>query len=226
VAGETFLVTGANRGIGLEYARQLSERGDRVIATAREPEKARELSALGVRIEQLDVADADSVSTFVRRLAGTPIDVLINNAGVGDAGPPLEGLSMDDVEHAYRVNAVGPLRVTQALLPNLRAGKRRLVIGMTSGLGSVSRNESGGWYAYRASKAALNQLFRTMAEELEKERFTFVVLCPGWVQTDMGGAGAPTSVEESVRGLLKVIDGLKPSDTSRFLNHRGKEVAW
>jgi NAD(P)-dependent dehydrogenase (short-subunit alcohol dehydrogenase family) len=226
VAGETFLVTGANRGIGLEYARQLSERGDRVIATAREPEKARELSALGVRIEQLDVADADSVSTFVRRLAGTPIDVLINNAGVGDAGPPLEGLSMDDVEHAYRVNALGPLRVTQALLPNLRAGKRRLVIGMTSGLGSVSRNESGGWYAYRASKAALNQLFRTMAEELEKERFTFVVLCPGWVQTDMGGPGAPTSVKDSVRGLLKVIDGLKPSDTSRFLNHRGKEVAW
>jgi NAD(P)-dependent dehydrogenase (short-subunit alcohol dehydrogenase family) len=226
VAGETFLVTGANRGIGLEYARQLCERGDRVIATARAPEKARALSVLPLRVERLDVADAASVAELARRLAGVPLDVLIHNAGIGEAGPPLETLSMEDVEHACRVNAVGPLRLTQALLPNLRAGKRRLVIGMTSGLGSISRNESGGWYAYRASKAALNQLFRTMAEELEKERFIFVVLCPGWVQTDMGGPGAPTSVEDSVRGLLKVIDGLKPSDTSRFLNHRGKEVAW
>lgn len=222
----TYVVTGANRGIGLAFARQLSERGDRVIATARHPEKAQDLARLSVRVEPLDVADDASVADLARRLSGEPIDVLINNAGIGEAGPDLARLKTKDLEQTFRVNTIGPVALAQALLPNLRDGRRRLVVNLSSGLGSVSGNQTGGWYVYRASKAALNQLTRTMAEELTRERFIIIALSPGWVRTDMGGSGAPTSADESVAAALRVIDHLKPSDTGRFLDQHGKEVAW
>src|SRR5262249_43490015 len=166
-----YLVTGANRGIGLAFARALSRRGDRVIATARDSAKARELGGLEVQVEALDVADERSIASLARRLAGEPIDVLINNAGVGEAGPGLRGPSVQDLESTLRVNAIGPVILTRELLPNLRAGRRRTVVNLSSGLGSVSGNTDGGWSAYRASKAALNQLTRTMAAELARERF-------------------------------------------------------
>jgi NAD(P)-dependent dehydrogenase (short-subunit alcohol dehydrogenase family) len=222
----TYVVTGANRGIGIAFAKTLSERGDHVIATARHPESARELARLGVRVESLDVAEDESVAQFGRRLAGEPIDVLINNAGIGEAGPGLDRLKTRDLQQTYRVNAIGPVAVAQALLPNLRAGRRRLLVNMSSGLGSISRNEEGGWYAYRASKAALNQSTRTMAAELRNEGFTCVVVCPGWVQTEMGGHGAPISPEESVTAILRLIDRLTPSNTGRFFDRHGKEVPW
>jgi NAD(P)-dependent dehydrogenase (short-subunit alcohol dehydrogenase family) len=221
-----YVVTGANRGIGLAFARELSRRGDLVIATARHPAKARDLAALEVRVETLDVADTKSVSAFGRSLAGQPIDVLINNAGIGKAGPGIEQLPLEDLEIQFRVNAIGPVALTQALLPNLRAARRRTVINLSSGLGSISGNKDGGWYAYRASKAALNQLTRTMAAELAGESFICISISPGWVQTDMGGAGATLSPEQSVAAMLKVIDRLRPADTGRFLDHRGKDVPW
>ena len=133
---------------------------------------------------------------------------------------------MEDVERHLQVNVLGPLRVTQALLPNLRAGKRRLIAGITSGLGSVSGNTSGGWTAYRISKAALNQLVRSMAADLASEGFLCIVISPGWVRTDMGGAGATLTPRESVAGMLAVLDRLKPSDTSRFFDERGLEIEW
>jgi NAD(P)-dependent dehydrogenase (short-subunit alcohol dehydrogenase family) len=221
-----FLVTGANRGIGLAFARALSARGDSVVATARQPEKARDLVKLDLRVEQLDVADEKSISALARRLAGDPLDVLINNAGIGDAGPSFSRLSMKDLEQAFRVNSIGPVAVAQTLLPNLRAGTRRTIVNLSSGLGSISQNTSGGWIAYRASKAALNQLTRAMAAELKKDRFICIAICPGWVQTDMGGHGATLSPDASVAAMLKVLDGLTPSDTGRFLDRRGKEVPW
>ena len=222
----TYLVTGANRGIGLAFARALSARGDRVIATARDPKKARELAALPVRLEQLDVADGKSVARLARALAGEPLHVLVNNAGIGDDGPRFERLSMEDLERAFRVNSIGPAAVTQALLPNLRSGDRRTVVNLSSGLGSVSEDESGGWIAYRASKAALNQLTRAIAADLRRERFTCIVISPGWVRTDMGGPGASLTPDESVAAMLEVMDRLDPSDTGRFLDHRGKDVPW
>jgi NAD(P)-dependent dehydrogenase (short-subunit alcohol dehydrogenase family) len=225
-AKRSWLVTGANRGIGLAFARELSRRGDGVIATARQPEKARELAALPARVEQLDVADLESVARLARRLAGEPLDVLINNAAAGDEGPRFERLSMEYLERSLRVNAVGPAAVTQALLPNLRAGGRRAVINLSSGLGSISTNESGGWIAYRASKAALNQLTRTIAAELRRERFVCVAMSPGWVRTDMGGPGAELSPDDSVAAMLKVIDRLSSTDTGRFLDRFGKDVPW
>jgi len=221
-----YLVTGANRGIGLAFARHLSERGDTVIATARHPEKARDLAKLSLRLEQLDVADEKSIASLARRIEDEPLDVLINNAGIGDAGPRFGRVSIEEFDQAFRVNAIGPAAVTQVLLPNLRAGKRRVVVNLTSGLGSISENESGGWIAYRASKAALNQLTRTAAGELKKEGFICIVICPGWVKTDMGGPGASISPDDSVAAMLKVIDRLAPSDTGRFLDRHGKDIPW
>ncbi len=222
----TYLVTGANRGIGLALTRSLCRRGDRVIAACREPGKARDLAKLPARLERLDVADETSVAALAARLEGEPLDVLINNAGIGEAGPSFGSVSMKHLEEAFRVNAAGPVAVMQALLPNLRAGQRRTVVNLSSDLGSISENDSGGWIAYRASKAALNQLTCCAAAELKGEGFICIVISPGWVRTDMGGSGGTLSPGASAEAMLEIIDRLKPSDNGRFLDHRGKEVPW
>jgi NAD(P)-dependent dehydrogenase (short-subunit alcohol dehydrogenase family) len=222
----TYLVTGSNRGIGLEFVRQLSARGERVIATARKPVAARPLASLDVRIEKLDVADPRNVADLALKLKDVPIDVLIHNAGIGRAGPGIDRVDPDDVEQDFRVNALGPLRVTQALLPGLKAGHRKTIVGINSGLGSLSENTSGGWGAYRISKAALNQLFRTMAAELRTQGFICVLLSPGWVQTDMGGSGATLRPRESVAAMLQILDRLRPEDNGQFFDHKGRRAAW
>ena len=223
---KTCLVTGANRGIGLEFARQLSARGDEVIGTARDPAKAGELRSLRVSVEALDIASASSVTTFARRLDGRSVDLLVNNAAIGEASVEAARVSVEELERYFRTNAIGPFHVTQSLLPNLRAGKRKLVVSLSSGLGSIEGNREGGWVAYRASKAALHQLHRTLAAELSGEGMIFVLLSPGWVRTRMGGPQAPLTPEESVRAMLKVIDRLSPRDNGKFYDQRGKEVPW
>ncbi len=220
------VVTGANRGLGLEFARQLAARGDRVIATARDPEAAVELSKLPVRRERLDVADGASVAAFAAALGGEAVDVLINNAGRGGMRDDFEKLDWDRIGSFFETNSIGPMRVTQALLPHLRRGKGRLVASITSRMGSIDDNSSGGAYGYRASKAALNMFNRSLAHDLAREGFTCVVLHPGWVRTDMGGAGAPLEPPESVAGMLRVLDGLKPGDSGRFINHDGTAIPW
>ena len=222
----TWVVTGANRGIGLAFAVALAGRGETVIGTARRPGFAGELGGTGARVEELDVTEDASVAEFARRLEGVPVDVLIHNAAVGEAGSSIRDLDLDLVLRTLDVNSVGPLRVTRALLPNLRAGRSRKIVGITSGLGSLSENSDGGWYAYRMSKAALNMFVRTLAEELARERFTCVVICPGWVKTAMGGPGARLTPDASVAAMLKVIDGLRPSHTGRFLDRYGRNVPW
>jgi NAD(P)-dependent dehydrogenase (short-subunit alcohol dehydrogenase family) len=223
---QTWVVTGANRGLGLELARQLAERGDTVIATARDPETATDLNALGVRVEALDLESPKSIAAFARRLKGAAVDVLFHNAAAGVAGPAVEEVSVEELVTHFRVNAIGPLLLTQPLLPNLRAGERRLVVAMSSGLGSIAENTSGGWVAYRVSKAALHQLMKTLSAELSKEKLTFVSISPGWVRTRMGGQDAPLSPEESVRAVLKVVDRLTHKDSGRFFNERGREIPW
>lgn len=223
---QTWLVTGANRGLGLEMARQLVHRGDTVIVTARDVAGATALAGLGVRVEPLEVADADSVAALAQRLDGTPIDMLVNNAGYGTRAPTLADLDVAELEHYFRVNAMGPLRVTKALLPNLRAGGARRVVQVTSKMGSIADNQRGGSYGYRASKAALNMINQSLSVDLREEGFTCVVLHPGWVKTDMGGPGAPLDASASVSGMVAVIDGLSPDDTGRFLNYDGSEIPW
>lgn len=219
-------MTGANRGIGLEFARQLTARGERVIGTARRPESADELADTGVRVESLDISDDGSVAALARSLGRQAIDVLVLSAAVGEAGPAVENLVAADVLRTVNVNSVGAVRMVAALLPNLRAGKRRTIAALTSGLGSLERNAEGGWIAYRMGKAALNMLIRSAAAELARDRFTCVVIDPGWVRTAMGGPGAPLTTDASVGAMLTVIDRLRPSDNGRFLDRRGRDVPW
>lgn len=222
----TYVVTGANRGLGLEFSRQLSERGDEVIATARRPEEAGDLADLDTDVFRLDVADPGSVEEFARVIAGRPVDVLINNAGVGVDSTDFQGLDPGDLMPFFEVNTVGPLRVSKALMPHLRAAESRKVVNITSRMGSIDDNGSGGAYEYRASKAALNMVTRSMAIDLEGDGFICVVLHPGWVQTDMGGPRAPTSPSESIAGMLEVIDDLGPPDSGGFFDYTGARVPW
>ncbi len=222
----TVLVTGANRGIGLEYARQFADKGYRVIGTARDPAKATDLAAVADRVEALDVSDAASVAALATRLDGEAIDILVNNAGVFDRGDvSIEKVDFAQMEQTFAVNTLGPLRVVQALLPHLRKGQRKLIVNMSSQLGSIS-GSTGTWYAYRSSKAALNQITKTMSAELGKEGFVCVVVHPGWVRTDMGGAAATYSPEESVSGLVGIIEKLGPADNGRFVDFQGKSIPW
>jgi NAD(P)-dependent dehydrogenase (short-subunit alcohol dehydrogenase family) len=227
----TVLVTGANRGLGLEFARQYAASGWQVIATARAPENAAELAALRdrnarVRVEQLDVTDAASVRALAERLKGQPIDLLINNAGVAGPTGKLPEIDLTEFERVMLVNTLGPVRVTQALLPNLRSGAGKKVVSITSGLGGITQNETGGSYAYRESKAALNMFMRSLALELKDEGFICIPINPGWVQTDMGGRRAPLTPADSIRDMRAVIDNLKPEDSGKFWHHNGRTGPW
>lgn len=223
---QTVLITGANRGIGLELARQYSERGDTVIGTARKPDEALELESLEVRVEQLDVADTASVRALASRLEGVPIDLLINNAGIsGHRAKSFEKTNFDEIAKTFDVNSLGPMRVTQALLPNLEAAEGKTVVQIGSTMGSIEQNR-GGHYGYRGSKAALNMFNKSLAGDLGKRRFVCVVMHPGWVKTRMGGPSAPLEPEESVAGMLEVIEGLTPEDNGRFIDYKGNTIPW
>jgi len=220
------LVTGANRGLGLELARQLQQKGYVVIGTARKPEKADELRALGAQVEQLDVTDSDSVKALAGRLGDTHIDLLVNNAGIFPHNNSIETFDFDGAENAFRVNSLGPMRVTQGLLPQLRRGGGKTIVQVSSLMGSIEANTRGTSYEYRASKTAINSFNKTLSVELGPEGFTCVVVHPGWVRTDMGGPNAHLTPEDSVRGLVGVIGGLSTEDNGRFFNYDGEPIPW
>jgi NAD(P)-dependent dehydrogenase (short-subunit alcohol dehydrogenase family) len=222
----TVLITGANRGLGLEFARQYKEAGWSVIGTARDPDDADELDALGVRIMQLDVASQQSVDELAAELGNEPIDLLINNAGIFPRVGKIAEIDFDDYNRTLVVNTIGPVRVTRALLPNLRSGKLKMIAGLSSNLGSIAENERGNFYGYRESKAALNMFTKTLAAELGPEGFTCVVLTPGWVQTDMGGPNATLTPAESIAGMKAVLDRLTPADNGTFWSYNGSQVPW
>lgn len=223
----TYLITGANRGIGLEFARQLARRdGVTLIGTARDPAKAGELSRLVHEVVPLDVADERSIADLGQRLNGRPIDVLINNAGISGEAKRLADVTMAELVRVFTVNAFAPVLVSRALMDNLRAGKRRVVFNITSQLGSIANNDGGSTYSYRASKTALNQLAVCMANELRPEGFTCVAVHPGWVQTDMGGKNATLTPEQSVTGMLRLLDGLTPAQSGKFFNYDGGALPW
>ena len=222
----TVLVTGANRGLGLEFVKQLQMEGYKVIGTARKPDSASELKATGARVEQLDVANQSSVDALANTLKGVAIDILINNAGMANrVDSSLDTLDFDAMERTFQVNSVGPLRVIQALLPNLEAGQKKTIVNITSRLGSIELS-TGGLYSYRTSKTALNQINKIVSVELAPRGFTSIVMHPGWVKTDMGGAEAPVAIPDSISGMLKVIDGLSVDKTGKFFNFDGEELPW
>jgi NAD(P)-dependent dehydrogenase (short-subunit alcohol dehydrogenase family) len=222
----TVLVTGANRGLGLEFARQYREAGWWVIGTARNPDDAEELRALDVQVVQLDVADQASVDRMAAELEGRPIDLLINNAGIFPRVGKIDEIDFDDYNRTLAVNTLGPVRVTRALLPNLRQGNLKVIAGLSSNLGSIAENKRGSFYGYRESKAALNMFTKTLAAELGPEGFTCVVLTPGWVQTDMGGPDAPLQPSESVSGMRAALAELTPEDNGTFWSYDGSQMPW
>lgn len=223
----TVLITGANRGIGLELVRQYAADGWQVIACCREPDHAVELRGIAgtVDVQRLDVTDDGQIAHLAEALTGRPIDVLINNAGIF---PEREAFGATDTQswlRVFHVNCIAPFHVLEALLPNLTSGTQRKAISITSGLGSIGNNPTGGNYSYRTSKVALNMAMANAAAEL-RGKLIIAVLSPGWVQTDMGGGGAPVKVRDSVAGLRRIIGGLKPADTGTFVNYDGSTLPW
>ena len=246
--GQTYLVTGSSRGLGLEFARQLLERGANVVATCRAPERAAALAALAaepgrgarLRVEQLDTSDAQSIDACAARLAadGVALDGLVNNAGVASKHHPVDPISERarfdgaDALDVLRVNVIGTILATNALLPLLAAkpGGARTVVNLSSDLGSIENTfaaqsakvRPGGVASYRMSKAAQNMATRVFAAELREQGFVVVALSPGWVATDMGSSGgrtAPLTPRQSIAGMLDVISRLQPSHTGLFLKY-------
>ncbi len=226
-AGKTVVITGANRGLGLEFARQYTALGAHVVGTARKPEEAEELAATGARVLALDVTDDASVAAFDEALGDGPVHLLVNNAGRGSRSLP-EGTSRAERARVIMdVNTLGPIRVTEALLDNLRAaGAGATVANMSSYLGSIGENTSAGSDGYRESKAALNMFTRSLAIEEREAGLIVIAMSPGWVRTRMGGESAPLEPEESIGGLVGVIEGLTAEESGRFWHHDGTELAW
>ena len=239
------VVTGANRGLGLEFARQLAAAGDEVVATARHPKTADDLNKLAstsggrVSVVRLDIGDPSDLEAAALHVGERfdAVDVLINNAGIWMApdqpdrasSGPLADLRPDAVTEVLRINAVGPLAVTQALAPLLAAAGEAVVLNISSWLGSLegaARQGARSNLAYGMSKAALNMLTLRLAAELAAQGTIVVSMSPGWVATDMGGPSAPLEPPESVKGMLNVLDALTPAQSGTFLDHAGAVMPW
>ena len=218
----TYLITGTNRGIGLEYCKQLQNKGETVIAVCRQPNE--NLNNLGVQVEAgIDVTSDDSVMELARRLQGTTIDVLINNAGIIEANS-WDDLDFDSLERQFQVNAIAPLRVTKALSPMIPKGGK--IILMTSRMGSIEDNTSGGFYGYRMSKTALSMAGKSLAEDLKPRQIAVGILHPGMVQTRMTDFSGITTTE-SVQGLLQRIQELNLDNSGTFWHGvKGEVLPW
>jgi len=236
----TVLITGAGRGLGLEFARQYAADGWRVIACAREPGVARlaEIAAKcdgRVTMHALDVDDHAAIEALARELDGTAIDVLLNVAGtMGSESFASKGMGVqrfgksdyDDWLRTFRVNVFGPMKMAEAFLPHVAASEGRRIVTLTSVVGSMGSNSIGGLYAYRSSKAAANAVMKSMSVDLRRHGIIALPMHPGWARTDMGGPKAPVEPEESVAGMRRLIAGLTPEDAGRFLQYDGAELPW
>ena len=219
---KTALVTGANRGIGLEICRQLVERGDHVIAACRSVSNG--LTALDVRVEEgVDVSSEESVAHLVRRLGGEPIDWLLNNAGILTR-ETLGSMDYRAVRLQFEVNAMGPLRITHALLPQLGPGSKVGIV--SSRMGSIEDNTSGSRYGYRMSKAAVNMAGVSLAHDLKERGVAVALLHPGYVQTDMTGGRGNVQPAEAAAGLIARMDGLSMDNTGSFWHANGEVLPW
>lgn len=221
----TSLVTGANRGIGLEICRLLAERGDSVIAVCRRPSP--ELEALDVRIESgVEVSDPDGLRALGQRLAGVSIDVLVNNAGVlqNQSLGDIEGEGLVAVRRQFETNSLGPLMVTRALLENLSTGAKVAIV--TSRMGSMTDNTSGGHYGYRMSKAAVNAAGVSLAQDLKPRGIAVILLHPGYVSTDMTRHQGDVAPADAAAGLVARIDELTLETTGQFRHANGEGLPW
>ncbi len=231
----TVLITGSNRGIGFEFVRRFSERDWRIIATARKPDEATNLQALAdadpdIIIEQLDVTDHPRIDELAVKYQAQPIDILLLNAAIGPAGiQTLDKLEFDRARLSYEVNVIGPMKLTQAFMENVKASQKKQVIAMSSDSGSfVAGSQRPILWHYKASKAALNMYFHTLAFETQKQGVTAIMLHPGLVATNPQLAKFPGVIqtEDSVRQMLAVIDKLTLKDNGRFISYEGDTMPW
>ena len=227
----SIMITSANRGLGLEFVRQYALDGWRIFAACRDPDVAHDLHKLAathaVTVLPMDVTDLASIRRAAAGLNDEPIDVLLNSAGI--IGKPAQRIGNIDYEswkQVLNVNTIGPLRVTEALIEHLARSERKLVVTITSGLGSIADNTSGGSIPYRTSKAAVNMAMRSAAIDLAPRKIACVLVNPGWVKTDMGGPNAPLTPSESVAALKRLIATLGPAHSGRFFHYDGREYPW
>jgi len=227
------LITGANRGLGLEFAKQYLADNWQVFAACRDPSSASDLRRIAdgsggkLQVLSMDVSDLANVRAAAVELKGKPIDLLLNNAGIG--GPRGQTIGNIDYETWARVldvNTLGPIRVAEAFVDNVAQSERKLIVTITSGMGSITDNSSGGAFAYRSSKAAVNMVMRSLAIDLAPRDIACVVVNPGWVRTAMGGPNARLTVAESVTALRRLIETLGPAQSGKFFNYDGREYAW
>lgn len=230
---ETILITGANRGIGLALSRTFARDGWQVLACCRNPDKAMALAELRdssegrVTIHQLDVTDDSQVDALRRQLKGHAIDILCNNAGI--FGPEEQQLGFLDEAgwlETFRVNTIAPYKTVRALLDNVLLGRRRVIVSISSEMGSIGNNDSGGYYVYRTAKAGVCMVMKSLSADLQGKGVTAVALHPGWVRTDMGGKQAPLSPDKSAEGLLKTMLSLSAANNGQFLDYRGELLPW
>ena len=227
------LITGSNRGLGLEWCRQYAATGWRVFATCRFPAQAEELQQLEIEhnaltIHRLDVTDSDQIGALARELANHPIDLLINNAGVYFEKyiQPEQAIDYEAWSHTFCVNTMSALRVSRAFLDHLRHSQKRLIVAISSHMGSIAEIESSGSYYYRSSKAALNATMKGFSLELRPQQIGVLLLHPGWVQTRMGGPDGLLSPRESVEGMRTLVDAFTLANSGRFLRYDGSEIPW
>jgi NAD(P)-dependent dehydrogenase (short-subunit alcohol dehydrogenase family) len=228
----TILITGANRGIGLELCEQFAVDGWRVLACCRNPADAGDLQALSqgqasIEVFALDVTDHQQVAALAGQLAGRPIDILLNNAGI--YGP--RGVGFGDVEaqswrEVLEVNTIAPMMLVQALVDQVAASERKLVAMISSKVGSIADNGSGGSYLYRSSKTALNQVVKSLSIDLAGRGIAVISLHPGWVRTDMGGPNGEIGSAESVAGLKAILQSAGLDQSGQFLEYNGDHIPW
>ena len=231
---KTTLITGANRGIGLEFVRQYAADGRRVLACSRLPERSEELDNLAARypeliiVHALDVADHMEIERLAQVLADESIDLLINNAGIYPDSDKSGFGHTDYAEwvQAFRVNTMAPLKMAESFASQIARSDQKTIVTITSKMGSIADNGSGGSYLYRSSKAGVNRVVKSLAVDLKPLGITSVVLHPGWVKTDMGGPNALISTEQSVSGMREVIGRLTLADSGRFFGFDGREIPW
>ena len=223
------LITGANRGIGLALVKLYLDDNWAVTACCREPKKLIALLDVypSLTICTLDVTDYAAVNKVANKLAGKNIDLLLNNAGYyGPKGTDLGDTNVDEWRHVLEVNAIAPLKIIEAFLPNLAQSQNAVYAAISSKMGSMSDNNSGGSYLYRSSKAALNSVIKSLSIDLIPYKINVIALHPGWVRTEMGGPNGLIDVQESASGMKQVLDQLTPSQNGSFLDFQGKEIAW
>lgn len=221
----TVLITGAARGLGLDFVKQYAAKGWKVHACARKPEALKGVAG-DIHAHKLEVTDYKAVAALAKELADEAIDVLICNAGIfAGRASALGEIDPATWREVFEVNALAPLMMAGAFADHVARSTERKLVAISSRMGSISNN-GGGSYIYRASKAALNMEWNCVARDVAAKGVTCVVFHPGWVQTDMGGAAATLTITESVPSMVKVIDGLKPTDNGRFINYDGSAIDW